>query len=108
MKFLEKLESRERLFLLGGLLFLIVILIVFGGKGLRRLQTGIGTKVTSQYESLQTLQRLKNQILGMGPSQKVSDKSIFFTKVNGFLEKHNLKTVVLGCDFSSNSSLETA
>ena len=55
MKFLEKLESRERLFLLGGLLFLIVILIVFGGKGLRRLQTGIGTKVTPQYDSLKIM-----------------------------------------------------
>ena len=104
MKFLEKLESREKLFLLGGLLFLIVVLVILGGQGLHRLQTGIGSKVASRYENLQTLQRLKNQILGMGPARKVSDKSVFFTKVNEFLERHNLKTVSINENEKGNKN----
>ncbi len=90
VKFLQKLEPRERLFLLSGVLFLLVVSLVAGTYQLYKVRRRISQEVTESRYEFQRIHRLREQILDMGVAKELPDQRQFFASVNSLLQQNEL------------------
>ena len=104
MKFLEKLETRERLYVLGFGIFLIVILFGQGLRMLYSLRQGIAEEANSNAEILQRLQILRSRIMRLAPAQDLPGRAKAFAQVNEIMQQNQLNPIRINEKKGKNQS----
>ena len=93
MHFLEKLEERERLFVLGLLGLLCLISILMGVSTLYNLRQELSAEAQKNSEIIRSLRKIKSQISSLGPATTSPGKAQVFTEVNNSLNQYQLKPI---------------
>ena len=88
---LEKLEPRERLFVMigGGALVVFLCILLFSFLAQKRKK--VHKMVMQTRAATQTALRLKSQIQSMAPAQKITDKNQFMGRVSSLIESNQMK-----------------
>lgn len=93
MRFLEKLEERERLFVLGFLALAFLMLLFIGISTLYALRQELANEAQSNRDILQKLEKLKSQISSLAPAIRAPEKPEVFTEVNNLLNTYQLNPI---------------
>ena len=93
MRFLEKLEERERLFVLAFLALLFFILILSGVNALYSLRKELSDEAQNNNKILHKLKKIKSQISNLDPATTMPGKPEVFTEVNNLLNNYQLKPI---------------
>lgn len=93
MRFLDKLEERERLFVLGLLALVILMLFFIGASTLYALRQELSNEAQTNSNILYKLQKLKSQISRLAPAANIPEKPQVFTEVNNLLNTYQLKPI---------------
>lgn len=88
---LEQLEDRERLFLLGGLTFVVLLGLIFGLFQIRGMRARIAEDVARSRENVGKIQRLHDDIRSMGSTGALPDMNRFLSMTETLLGQHQLK-----------------
>lgn len=87
---MEKLNEREKLFVIGGVAVILITGLVYGIIYILNQRQTIRDSVFETREQVAAMVRLKSAIQSMPAGQSAPEKSRFLQSVNTLLEKHNL------------------
>lgn len=86
----EKLEPRERLFVYGGIVVAVVLVVFLLGGALRRARQNVSARVQESRSSAESMVQLRRQILSMQAANPLPEQSAFSQTISTELEKNNL------------------
>lgn len=88
---MERLNERERLFIIIGALLIVAALLFTAINYIVTQRSEIRERVFSSRQDVATMMRLKSSIQSMPISNNTPEKAQFLQSVNQLLERHNLK-----------------
>ena len=88
---LEQLNERERIFVLGGVGFLVLIGLLFGMFYIQELRGRISDDVARSRENVNRIQRLRDDIRSLPSRGSLPDMNRFLSMTETLLTQHQLK-----------------